>query len=347
MGTRTTKANEMIAHNPIPGPYPYTPEWFELRVSDPSRKRPVIIGASNAAAVVGASKYKTRLQLYLELRGQMKPHFSDEQKENMYWGSKLESAVMDTYSERAGVEIEQNVPCYFHPIYDWMAATPDAIAHDSDEYGVEAKTSGFRMHDSSGEDPDQYGEEGTDQVPIIYSCQAQWQMAVMGWPKVVFPVLFDGRKFRVYTVERDESIIAKLIAAGADMARRVLETDPPEPDYSHDGTADAIRALYGRDEDATVALDDDLDQVVWQLKELSRQSEELDSRKLILQNRLLEAMGSAVKAVLPNGQKVSRTMVAESYVTESDVAALAAKVGEIKRRGYERLNLPRSKKGEK
>jgi len=331
---------------------PHTDEWYDIRDLDTDRtERPVIIGASEIAVACGVSPYSTPLELFLQKRGEMTKEFSDEQQERMAFGLKLEPVILEAYAGRTGYTVDAEQPMCFHPEHSWMAATPDGIAYGWPDdpnapcVGLESKATSWRMFDATGESQDAFGADGTDQVPAMYVMQTQQQMAVCGFDRVDMPVLFDGSKLRIYHVDRSETIIEAIVAAGSELAERILNNDPPPPDYGHARTQEAIQALYGFDADADpMELDEDADMWTWQVKEMTAQIKEVEKRKAELQNRILAAFCGASKAVLPNGETLSRTQIAETYVTDDDVLRLADRVGQVKRKGYDRLNLPRKRK---
>jgi predicted phage-related endonuclease len=168
-------------------------------------------------------------------------------------------------------------------------------------------------------------------------------MAVLGVARCDFPVMFDIRKVRVYTVLRDDSLIEWIRSCEQELAERIVAGNPPEPDWEHPGATVALQTLHGL-HDHAVDLSEEHEGYVWQSKELAEEIKSLTAQRAGLNNRLLAAMHGAARAVLPNGQHLSRSAVADSYVTEDDVLALADRVGEVKRKGHERLNLPRKRK---
>lgn len=347
--TQDTTGTITKRHIPTAGPMPHSAAWYAMRSLDIARTgRPVVLGASEAAAVCGLSPYSTPLHLYLEKRGELTKEFTDEQQERMEFGLRLEPVVMDAYAQRVGVTVDQGQPMFFHPEHAWMACTPDGIAHepgDMTERGVECKCTSWRMYDATGESVDAFGEDGTDQVPKIYLLQVQWQMAVMGWDQVDLPVLFDGSKLRVYHVKRNADIISELIASGRDLVERIVAGTPPDPEWAHDGTAGALRVLYGFDADApAVKLTTTHEDLWWQYKELGETLKGIEAKRNELYNRILAAFHGGAVGELPNGQKLKRSVIADSYVSEDDVVKFAERLGEVKRKGHERLSGPRKRK---
>lgn len=206
------------------GPMPQTPEWTALRYFDPDRERPVIFGASEAAAACGMSPYTTPLELFLLKRRELDP---EEENDAMRLGKKLEPIVLDEYQLRTGRVLAVDLPMFLHADHAFMAATPDAMA-ESDTVAVDAKTSSFRRYNRSADVADEkFGEEGTDQMPSDYVLQAQQQIAVLGVDSVDFPVLFDGRTLRIYTVQRNDELINIVTSAERELAERIASDDPP------------------------------------------------------------------------------------------------------------------------
>ena len=74
-------------------------DWLKERMAG--------IGGSDAAAVMGLSKWKTPLDVFLEKRGEIATDFVDS--EPMKWGRLLEPVVRQEYAERSG-EVVRLVP---------------------------------------------------------------------------------------------------------------------------------------------------------------------------------------------------------------------------------------------
>ncbi len=176
-------------------------EWLE--------RRRQYLGGSDAAAALGISRFKTRLELCLDKWGET----NDEPTEVMQRGTILEPLVAHMYREGTGHMTEPGPWCASddHP---FMAATPDLIDIDLNCI-VQLKTaSHWGRH--------LWGEHNTDAIPDDYMCQAQHEMAVTGALDNVFAVLFaDDSTFRglVYMakaklpVERLCEFVNEMIAA--------------------------------------------------------------------------------------------------------------------------------------
>lgn len=307
------------ASKPIVGPATQSPEWHAMRKFDPSRtERPIVFGASEAAAACGRSKYSSALELYLRKRGEID---DIESNEAMAMGNRLEPVILDMYEERIGKTIWRRTPMFFSADHSFMSATPDAVvfadaADSSFDASVDAKATTGRRFDATGEDMDSFGVDGSDQVPIEYLLQGQQQCAVMGVNRVDFPVLFDGRQLRIYSVARDEDLIAEIVSAEKELAERITNGDPPEPDFQHSGTLKLLQKMHGCEVGKVVSWPDELASKWESLAAIKDQIKSLEKAKDALSAELFHAMGDAEQAVC-GPLTVKRVNVkATSFVTE-------------------------------
>lgn len=329
---------------PLVGPEALSPEWLALRKYNPQRKtRPIVFGATKAAGCCGLSPYTTPLEVFVEcLHGLEK-----ETTEAMEFGRDFESAVLNIYQRKRKVRLARELPMYFHPEHPFMGATPDAIVIEDEKlaaspvswlHAVDAKTSTYRRLDKEGSDPLKFGREGTDELPVDYVMQGQQQCAVLGLPFVEFPVLFSRDFCPIYRVERNDDLIQCIVKAEREMLDRLVNNDPPEPNWTHENTRTLIGILHGHKEDVVTQLDaQDVDDwlQVQRLKDAIKESERV---VLEITNKLLWKLQGASAGVFPSGQaQLKRIVVKETLVTAKDVADLEERIGQRKRAGYEFL----------
>lgn len=325
---------------------PLTEEWHAMRKLDFHRNPPVVFGASEAAAVCGRSPYQGPLSIYMRKREEIA---SMEDSLPMKVGRALEGTVLDLYAEIGEHKLIRGLPMYFHPRHAFMAATPDAIAlregafgdqpHELWEHAVDAKCSTYRRYDEfADEDSDKFGAAGTDVMPEDYIFQAQQQMAVLGLDRVDFPVLFDARTLRTYSVERNDTIIDAIVMAEQELAERVVNGDPPEPNWEADGTRALLLELHGFKAGVRAQLGEQ--EVAWWVEHqrLKQEIDEREERRKELKNRILHAMAGAEAGLFPSGQRqLKRSQVKESVWSHLDVEEARKKIGTVKRKGSERL----------
>lgn len=180
------------------------------------------IGGSDVAAILGMSKWRTPLDVYLDKRGEA-PERDDS--EPMRWGRALEPLVRQEYADRTG-RVVLAVPMMRHPNYQWMIANVDGVA-DGDRL-LEVKTARTSMG---------WGEEGTDQVPADYLLQVQHYMIVTALPVADIAVLIGGSDFRIYEVRADAELQQSIIEAEGAFWERVQGGTPPDPVSYQDAVA--------------------------------------------------------------------------------------------------------------
>lgn len=173
------------------------------------------IGGSDAPVVVGMSKWKTPLELYLDKRGELET----PETEPMKWGNLLEPVVRQEYANRTGNTVEVPPGLIRHPTITFAIVTPDGLVPDKRRYyeGKTARTA------------DGWGEPGTDEVPQDYLIQTQHGMLVTGMEVADIAVLIGGQDFRIYTVEADRELQDMLIEQEREFWRHVERGEPPAP----------------------------------------------------------------------------------------------------------------------
>lgn len=86
-------------------------------------ERKGLLTASNFAAALGISPYKSRQQLWRELTGRVEPFQGNEYTA---WGTEHEQDAIFAYECKTGNVVEAT-GLTRHPLIDWMGATPDGL----------------------------------------------------------------------------------------------------------------------------------------------------------------------------------------------------------------------------
>jgi putative phage-type endonuclease len=254
-------------------------QWLKDRMSG--------IGGSDAPAVLGLSKWKTPLQVYLEKRGELGPQ---PESEPMRWGTRLEPIVRQEYADRTGEVVRMPEGLLRHAAHPWMLATVDGIA-DSGRL-VEIKTA---------RTADGWGEPGTDEVPQAYLIQVQHYLAVTALPVADVAVLIGGQDFRLYHVPADRELQDLIIEQEAEFWQAVQKGTPPNP-VSY---ADVV-ARYGRaSREGTVRATDEALEALAALRLLKTERDELDAEEEKLKAIVFEAFGEFDTLVANDGHAVA------------------------------------------
>ena len=201
------------------------------------------IGGSDAGVIAGVDPYKTELQLYYEKTGELAEE-DISGKEAVQFGIILEDIIAQEYARRTKQKVRRMNEKIIHREHPWMRASIDRDVV-STMGGLECKNTGaFRLDD--------WGPEGTDEVPERHLLQCQHYMACVGsatWWDLA--VLMHGNHLRVYRIERDNELIEDLIELEAVFWQRVHDRSPPAADYTERPKAyiKLYKRLHGVDED--------------------------------------------------------------------------------------------------
>jgi len=214
-------------------------EWLALR-----RKG---IGGSDAAKVLGLSRWGGPLTVYLDKTGILPPD-DGEPSEAAYWGTALEDVVAREFARRTGLRVRRRNALCCHPDHPRMIANVDREIVGANK-GLECKTvSAYKADEWRG-----------DEVPDAYYLQCQHYMAVMGWESCFIAALIGGQRFVAKEIPRNDEEIRALIEAEMRFwAEHVEAGVPPLP-----GLGDDVAALYPAQtgEDLLPATEEDLARV--------------------------------------------------------------------------------------
>jgi putative phage-type endonuclease len=286
-------------------------EWLAARTKG--------ITASEIAIVMGLApdEWQSAFSLYHQKTGDLPPAGDSLE---LRVGRHFEPLVCELFAERyPGLGVSgDGRSLYAHPDRPWQMATPDRLLSESwfepvdgpdlieevtRPVGVlEAKTSASY---------DGWGEEGSDDIPVHYRCQALWQMDVMGVSAASVACLFlHSRKLRVYELTMDDAAETdlKLMREEAEaFLARIARGDEPDVDW-RPATSAALRRLNEgiEDRDITVGA-----QMARSYRSAQRRCKEAERRKDLMANRVLQAIGTGHRALDPDGKPVATRSVYE------------------------------------
>lgn len=231
--------------------------------------RSKFVGGSDIPAILGCSPYVTPVELYVKKRT------GAETPDNpvLRRGRMLEPYVRELYTEETGNGLLPSV--FVVGPEPWMGANLDGVVATSHHRVFEAKTANPWTRKD-------WGEAGTDSIPVYYTAQVQWYLGITGFAVADLAALIGLDDFRVFHVEADAAIFAALVERAREFWRRVQEGDPPAPTNAEDvfrlfpqhtpgmareatdadvealaelrGVKDQIKALEAREDDLRLAL---------------------------------------------------------------------------------------------
>ena len=277
--------------------------WLEARRAG--------VTASEIAVLMGLSPYGSPFELFHRKLGTLPATGPDANV--MERGRVLEPYIAEKFGQlRPEFWIDgTGRELYAHPDRPWQMATPDRTLHQRTHDGgyflrpaavLECKTDGGS---------DEWGDEGSDEIPVHYRCQVLWQMDVLGTDRALVACLVVDRwKTRVYELALDDAARAdlELMRAEAEaFLARVERGIEPELDW-RPATTGALKTLHPSvtDEDAPISS-----QLAGWYMAACRRFKAEERKKHLYENRIRDAIGTARRAVDPGrgGQVIATRQV--------------------------------------
>jgi putative phage-type endonuclease len=200
---------------------PGSPEWHSARRDG--------LGGSEIAAVMGLSPFESRFSLWHRKAGRLGPV---AQNDEMYWGTVLEPVVAAEFGRRHPELVLTPSGMWRHHERTYQLGQPDRLLGDGDL--LEVKTARY---------DDDWGTEGTDEIPVYYRAQVQWYLDCLGARRCHVAVLITGTDYREYLVEYDPTDAEAMRAAAVEFMASLHTGTRPDID-EHSATYEAVRALH-------------------------------------------------------------------------------------------------------
>ena len=243
--------------------------WLELRRHS--------IGGSDAAGIVGLSKWASPYSVWAEKTGQL-PEQPDN--EAMRQGRDLEDYVARRWSEETGNMCRRENKIIYNPQYPWAHANVDRLVVGVRE-GLECKT-------TSTLDLRKFRDV---EFPEQYYVQCVHYLAVTGLDRWHLAVLVFGRGFYRYTLERSQDEIDALMRAEKEFWHLVETNTPPAID-SADATTSALKTLYPVSRSESVDLFG-REALLQEYCQLRKQQKVLGTRMAEIENTIKADLGDA------------------------------------------------------
>lgn len=271
------------------------------------------ITASEIAALLGISPFQSPFNLYWQKRGEVSEDFDSDRLE---LGRVLEPYTASRY-RKAHPEFILTAPAGLWQSTErpWQLATPDGLLHDAESYGLIERGGVFEIEPAAAWEGktsatyEDWGEDGSDEIPAYIRAQALWQLDVMGLEIVHVSCLFlITQKVRTYVVAYDTTDVELMRKRALEFLARLEAEDPPPID-SHPATTAALKALYPKvedDEEATIRADV-AEAYRWTRASLT--AAKIDAAEA--ENLLRAEMGAAKVAVDPDGERVCSRSIYE------------------------------------
>jgi predicted phage-related endonuclease len=221
------------------------------------------------------------------------------------WGNRLEAVVADKWQDEHPGLLAAPAGTWRHRERQWQRATPDRLIYPqpAGEFEIpdqavallEVKTSPYG---------DDWGPAGTDEIPIYYRCQIQWQLDTLGLDLCHVALLIGGHDYREYTVAYDQAD-AQILRDAAERLLDDVRNEVRPPIDGADATYQTIRVQPDGLEDVDIevpAADAARYQAAQQ--QMAAAKQELTAAKGVL----LDHIGTGKRAVVDDQRIAYRTV---------------------------------------
>jgi predicted phage-related endonuclease len=269
---------------------------------------------TDIAALLGINPWRTALDVYLEKIGAADPK---KQTQAMWWGNYLETGMARLYCEieglqakalLRGVEIARAFPknrvqifgtgsdaqvIVRHKQHSFLLATMDGLLPGL-EKGLELKTSGIWG-------ADEWGEQGTDQVPLHYLTQCAHYMAVSDYGSWdLAAIIGAGPKISgnlaLYRIARNKSLESEIInVATRFWNNHILKKVPPEIDASA-GWQPYLAKKYANGTGRVLQATKAINAIALEYRQAQLARQRAEEAEMLVRNRLAAILQSADKA---------------------------------------------------
>ena len=140
------------------------------------------LGGSDIGAVLGLSKYRSAVDVWMEKTGK---DVSVRDSLPLRFGQFAESFVASEYALATGTSLAIHEAAVIHPEYPYMHGHIDRFVLDGDTplIGEDGRISASRILECKTANPfalSDWGDPGSDQVPLSYLVQCVWYMMLLG-----------------------------------------------------------------------------------------------------------------------------------------------------------------------
>lgn len=269
-----------------------------------SEQRKHGLGATDCAAVMGLSPYRTPYELWLIKTGR-----SEEDtilgEERLRLRHAHEQTIADEYEVRKEVKLRRANQTVFHKKLPFMLCNLDRVVTGQRKI-VECKTSTAWLRHN-------WGIAGSDEAPIQYLLQVQHQLACTGYEDADLAALIDIDDYRIYPMPRNDKVIDKIETACTHFwEHHVLKDIPPEATTRGD-----LKLMYPKNNGKFIEATQEVLNLVDMVHTIKADTKALETEKEMVEKDIIQfiaahdgiTLGDKIVATFQANAKGSRTLL--------------------------------------
>jgi putative phage-type endonuclease len=293
------------------------------------------MGGSDAAAILGLSKWSTALDVFFDKISD-EIEAVEETTPEQEWGNRLEPLILQKFRDQTGLEVltmdkafnikpDENIK---HKQHSWMFANVDGFI-PSENAVLEIKTADSRVASD-------WSTEGGDNIPEYYLTQCAHYAEVLNVQKVYIAVLIGGNDYRQYHYNANPRLQNIIVEREKDFWENHVLTRLPPPAQ----TIEDYIKLWSKSGVGTYkTASEDIEASLYDMRILKRQiktlEEEFDEKKKeifdFLQDTEILLDSQSKKLASWKSQKTNRFDIDAFKKTHPDLYKQFIKISESRR----------------
>ena len=244
-----------------------------LHNQDFTRERTKYLGGSDIGAILGLSKYRSAVDVWMEKTGKT---FSQKDSLPLRFGQFAEDFVAREYALATGYALIKHEKAMIHPQYAYMRGHIDRLVVEEGGALINAQGQARRILECKTANPfaqSDWGEIGTDQVPLTYLVQCAWYMMLCNIDQTDLAVLFGNADFRIYAIQRDAELEQMIFERAIDFWENHIVKDLPPKAVSE---LDYQQLFRQSSPSKAVEADSETAQLIQKLRDLNQHIEQYE-----------------------------------------------------------------------
>lgn len=282
------------------------------------------LGGSDIGSILGLSKYRSAVDVWMEKTGKSNTTVDSLP---LRFGSFAESFVADEYARATEATLIHHESGLIHPNYSYMHGHIDRFICTSPSlFNDEGNLLADRILECKTANPftaHEWGEVGSDQVPLTYLVQCAWYLAITGLQRADLAVLFGNADFRIYEIQRDDELEEMIITRAKDFWERHVLLDVPPPAQSESD----YKQLFPQSTSKTVEAPKETCELIKKLKSINEQINIYEQEVSSIKQSIMSQMQDA--EVLTYQNQVVATWKAPKASTRLDTKKLSSEHPEL------------------
>ena len=259
---------------------------------DFTRERTRYLGGSDIGAILGVSKYRSAVDVWLEKTGRS---IIEKTSLPMRFGQFTEDFVAREYTLATGYGLAIHEEAIVHPLYAYMHGHIDRFVLEKDLPLVDerGKIQAARILECKTANPftqSDWGEVGTDQVPMSYLVQCIWYMMLTKIKRTDLAVLFGNADFRIYEISRDSELEQMILDRAIHFWENHVLKDIPPPAVSESD----YKSLFSQStQSKAIEATSETSELVKKLTQINQQVEQYEAQISDIKQNIMAQMQDA------------------------------------------------------